>query len=88
MLISGGSQGYTGSQSWDRGREMAQCGGVDGGWAGGGLAGAGHLLSHSPDQDEIEIPEITDLSRRQLVRTSKRRFSFRISNEERQQQRK
>ncbi|KYO40848.1 hypothetical protein Y1Q_0013264 [Alligator mississippiensis] len=47
-----------------------------------------YLRNQAADQDEIEIPEITDLSRRQLVRTSKRRFSFRISNEERQQQRK
>ncbi|XP_025070708.1 serine/threonine-protein kinase MRCK gamma [Alligator sinensis] len=47
-----------------------------------------YLRNQAADQDEIKIPEITDLSRRQLVRTSKRRFSFRISNEERQQQRK
>ncbi|KAL8183909.1 UNVERIFIED_CONTAM: hypothetical protein K2H54_001008 [Gekko kuhli] len=48
-----------------------------------------YLRSKSLDQDEFEIPESTDNSRRHLVRTRhKRRFSFRISEEERQNQRR
>uniref|UniRef100_A0A6I8P8T1 Serine/threonine-protein kinase MRCK gamma n=1 Tax=Ornithorhynchus anatinus TaxID=9258 RepID=A0A6I8P8T1_ORNAN len=39
--------------------------------------------------DEFDIPDLTDNSRRQLLRTkSKRRFSFRVSEEQRQQQRR
>ncbi|XP_015266277.1 PREDICTED: serine/threonine-protein kinase MRCK gamma [Gekko japonicus] len=48
-----------------------------------------YLRNKSLDQDEFEIPETTDNSRRHLVRTRhKRRFSFRISEEERQNQRR
>uniref|UniRef100_A0A8D0HIL4 non-specific serine/threonine protein kinase n=1 Tax=Sphenodon punctatus TaxID=8508 RepID=A0A8D0HIL4_SPHPU len=48
-----------------------------------------YLRNKAADQDEFDVPETTDNSRRQLVRTKhKRRFSFRISEEERQQQRR
>ncbi|XP_054846655.1 serine/threonine-protein kinase MRCK gamma isoform X2 [Eublepharis macularius] len=48
-----------------------------------------YLRNKAADQDEFEIPEMTDNSRRHLVRTRhKRRFSFRISEEERQHQRR
>ncbi|XP_061462405.1 serine/threonine-protein kinase MRCK gamma isoform X2 [Rhineura floridana] len=48
-----------------------------------------YLRSKAADQDEFEIPQMTDNSRRHLVRTRhKRRFSFRISEEERQHQRR
>ena len=47
-------------------------------------------LSASPaDTDEFDIPNLTDNSRRQLFRTkSKRRFFFRVSEEQLQQQRR
>ncbi|TFK12061.1 microsomal triglyceride transfer protein large subunit-like [Platysternon megacephalum] len=48
-----------------------------------------YLRNKSADQDEFTVPETTDNTRRQLVRTkNKRKFSFRISAEERQQQRR
>uniref|UniRef100_A0A8C8SS32 non-specific serine/threonine protein kinase n=1 Tax=Pelusios castaneus TaxID=367368 RepID=A0A8C8SS32_9SAUR len=48
-----------------------------------------YVRNKSADQDEFNVPETTDNSRRQLVRTkNKRKFSFRISAEERQQQRR
>ncbi|XP_053892106.1 serine/threonine-protein kinase MRCK gamma isoform X1 [Malaclemys terrapin pileata] len=48
-----------------------------------------YLRNKSADQDEFNVPETTDNTRRQLVRTkNKRKFSFRISAEERQQQRR
>uniref|UniRef100_A0A8C4VXN6 non-specific serine/threonine protein kinase n=1 Tax=Gopherus evgoodei TaxID=1825980 RepID=A0A8C4VXN6_9SAUR len=44
---------------------------------------------YAPDKDEFNVPETTDNTRRQLVRTkNKRKFSFRISAEEWQQQRR
>lgn len=47
-------------------------------------------LSASPtEKDEFNIPDLTDNSRRQLFRTkSKRHFFFRVSEEQRQQQRR
>lgn len=47
-------------------------------------------LSAAPaDKDEFDIPNLTDNSRRQLFRTkSKRRFFFRVSEEQLQQQRR
>ncbi|XP_060106222.1 serine/threonine-protein kinase MRCK gamma [Heteronotia binoei] len=48
-----------------------------------------YLRNKALDQDDFDIPELTDNSRRHLVRTRhKRRFSFRISEEERQHQRR
>ncbi|KAM6435358.1 serine/threonine-protein kinase MRCK gamma [Liasis olivaceus] len=48
-----------------------------------------YLRNKGADQDELEIPQTTDNSRRYLMRTRhKRRFSFRISEEERQHQRR
>uniref|UniRef100_K7G3M3 non-specific serine/threonine protein kinase n=1 Tax=Pelodiscus sinensis TaxID=13735 RepID=K7G3M3_PELSI len=48
-----------------------------------------YLKNKSADQDEFNVPETTDNTRRQLMRTkNKRKFSFRISAEERQQQRR
>eukprot|EP00079_Xenopus_tropicalis_P012122 XP_002938754.2 PREDICTED: serine/threonine-protein kinase MRCK gamma [Xenopus tropicalis] len=48
-----------------------------------------YLRNKLADQDEFNVPETSDNSRRQMVRTkSKRHFSFRISDEERQQQRR
>ncbi|KAM9302185.1 serine/threonine-protein kinase MRCK gamma, partial [Gastrophryne carolinensis] len=48
-----------------------------------------YLRNTLTDQDEFEVPETSDNSRRQLLKTkSKRHFSFRISDEERQQQRR
>nr|XP_020670749.1 serine/threonine-protein kinase MRCK gamma [Pogona vitticeps] len=48
-----------------------------------------YLRNKAADQDEFEIPQTTDNSRRHLMRTRhKRRFSFRISEEERQLQRR
>ncbi|XP_073514703.1 serine/threonine-protein kinase MRCK gamma [Phyllobates terribilis] len=48
-----------------------------------------YLRNKLSDQDEFDVPETSDNSRRQLVKTkSKRHFSFRISDEERQQQRR
>ncbi|XP_075043889.1 serine/threonine-protein kinase MRCK gamma [Mixophyes fleayi] len=48
-----------------------------------------YLRNKLADQDEFEVPETSDNSRRQLLKTkSKRHFSFRISDEERQQQRR
>nr|XP_004656516.2 serine/threonine-protein kinase MRCK gamma isoform X1 [Jaculus jaculus] len=45
-----------------------------------------HLLA---EKDEFDIPDLTDNSRRQLFRTkSKRRFFFRVSEDQRQQQRR
>ncbi|XP_042296815.1 serine/threonine-protein kinase MRCK gamma isoform X2 [Sceloporus undulatus] len=48
-----------------------------------------YLRNKAADQDEFEIPQMTDNSRRHLMRTRhKRRFSFRITEEERQLQRR
>ncbi|KAM3919826.1 serine/threonine-protein kinase MRCK gamma isoform 2-T2 [Leptodactylus fuscus] len=48
-----------------------------------------YLRNKLADQDEFEVPETSDNSRKQLLKTkSKRHFSFRISDEERQQQRR
>uniref|UniRef100_A0A6I8PR02 non-specific serine/threonine protein kinase n=1 Tax=Ornithorhynchus anatinus TaxID=9258 RepID=A0A6I8PR02_ORNAN len=48
-----------------------------------------HPHSLPAEKDEFDIPDLTDNSRRQLLRTkSKRRFSFRVSEEQRQQQRR
>ncbi|XP_063002367.1 serine/threonine-protein kinase MRCK gamma [Elgaria multicarinata webbii] len=48
-----------------------------------------YLRNKTADQDEFEIPQTTDNSRRHLMRTRhKRRFSFRITEEERQHQRR
>ncbi|XP_063800882.1 serine/threonine-protein kinase MRCK gamma isoform X2 [Pseudophryne corroboree] len=48
-----------------------------------------YIRNKLADQDEFEVPETSDNSRRQLLKTkSKRHFSFRISDEERQQQRR
>ncbi|XP_058016012.1 serine/threonine-protein kinase MRCK gamma [Ahaetulla prasina] len=48
-----------------------------------------YLRNKGADQDEFEIPQTTDNSRRYLMRTRhKRYFSFRISEEERQHQRR
>lgn len=48
-----------------------------------------YLRNRLADQDDFEVPETSDNSRRQLLKTkSKRHFSFRISDEERQQQRR
>ncbi|KAM4722098.1 serine/threonine-protein kinase MRCK gamma [Rhinophrynus dorsalis] len=48
-----------------------------------------YLRNKLADHDEFEVPETSDNSRRQMLRTkSKRHFSFRISDEERQQQRR
>ncbi|XP_007942989.1 serine/threonine-protein kinase MRCK gamma, partial [Orycteropus afer afer] len=48
-----------------------------------------YLRNRLAEKDEFDIPDLTDNSRRQLVRTkSKRRFFFRVSEEQRQQQRR
>ncbi|XP_058382474.1 serine/threonine-protein kinase MRCK gamma isoform X5 [Diceros bicornis minor] len=48
-----------------------------------------YLRNRLAEKDEFDIPDLTDNSRRQLFRTkSKRRFSFRVSEEQRQQQRR
>ncbi|XP_026543334.1 serine/threonine-protein kinase MRCK gamma [Notechis scutatus] len=48
-----------------------------------------YLRNKGADQDEFEIPQTTDNSRRYLMRTRhKRCFSFRITEEERQHQRR
>ncbi|XP_071974358.1 serine/threonine-protein kinase MRCK alpha-like [Engystomops pustulosus] len=48
-----------------------------------------YLRNTLADQDEFEVPETSDNSRKQLLKTkSKRHFSFRISDEERLQQRR
>uniref|UniRef100_A0A8D2LB78 Non-specific serine/threonine protein kinase n=1 Tax=Varanus komodoensis TaxID=61221 RepID=A0A8D2LB78_VARKO len=48
-----------------------------------------YLRNKAAGKDEFDVPQTTDNSRRHLVRTRhKRRFSFRISEEERQQQRR
>uniref|UniRef100_G1PRX8 Serine/threonine-protein kinase MRCK gamma n=1 Tax=Myotis lucifugus TaxID=59463 RepID=G1PRX8_MYOLU len=48
-----------------------------------------YLRNRLAEKDEFNIPDLTDNSRRQLVRTkSKRRFFFRVSDEQRQQQRR
>ncbi|XP_028916811.1 serine/threonine-protein kinase MRCK gamma isoform X1 [Ornithorhynchus anatinus] len=48
-----------------------------------------YLRNRLAEKDEFDIPDLTDNSRRQLLRTkSKRRFSFRVSEEQRQQQRR
>ncbi|XP_029466913.1 serine/threonine-protein kinase MRCK gamma isoform X2 [Rhinatrema bivittatum] len=48
-----------------------------------------YLRNKFAEKDEFRIPETTDNSRRQMWRTkNKRRFSFRISEEERLQQRR
>lgn len=47
------------------------------------------LSASSTEKDEFDIPDLTDNSRRQLFRTkSKRHFSFRVSEEQRQQRRR
>ncbi|KAF5923873.1 hypothetical protein HPG69_011920 [Diceros bicornis minor] len=53
------------------------------------LYGTEKLSASRTEKDEFDIPDLTDNSRRQLFRTkSKRRFSFRVSEEQRQQQRR
>eukprot|EP00069_Balaena_mysticetus_P016857 bmy_10190T0 len=48
-----------------------------------------YLRNPLADKDEFDIPNLTDNSRRQLFRTkSKRRFFFRVSEEQLQQQRR
>ncbi|KAM8938611.1 serine/threonine-protein kinase MRCK gamma isoform 2-T2 [Pelodytes ibericus] len=48
-----------------------------------------YLRNKLADHDEFNVPETSDNSRRQLLKTkSKRHFSFRITDEERQQQRR
>ncbi|XP_013369426.1 PREDICTED: serine/threonine-protein kinase MRCK gamma isoform X2 [Chinchilla lanigera] len=48
-----------------------------------------YLRNRLAEKDEFDIPDLTDNSRRQLFRTkSKRRFFFRVSDEQRQQQRR
>uniref|UniRef100_A0A4X2K3W4 Serine/threonine-protein kinase MRCK gamma n=1 Tax=Vombatus ursinus TaxID=29139 RepID=A0A4X2K3W4_VOMUR len=48
-----------------------------------------YLRNRLAEKDEFDIPDLTDNSRRQLFRTkSKRRFYFRVSEEQRQQQRR
>ncbi|KAG8438071.1 hypothetical protein GDO86_008671 [Hymenochirus boettgeri] len=48
-----------------------------------------YLRNKLVDQDEFNVPETSDNSRRQMLRTkSKRHFSFRTTDEERQQQRR
>ncbi|CAH2325272.1 serine threonine- kinase MRCK gamma [Pelobates cultripes] len=48
-----------------------------------------YLHNKLADHDEFDVPETSDNSRRQMLKTkSKRHFSFRISDEERQQQRR
>ncbi|XP_018409819.1 PREDICTED: serine/threonine-protein kinase MRCK gamma [Nanorana parkeri] len=48
-----------------------------------------YLRNKLADQDEFEVPETSDNSGRQLLKTkSKRHFSFRTTDEERQQQRR
>ncbi|XP_053305389.1 serine/threonine-protein kinase MRCK gamma [Spea bombifrons] len=48
-----------------------------------------YLRNKLDDHDEFDVPETSDNSRRQMLKTkSKRHFSFRISDEERQQQRR
>ncbi|KAM4617390.1 serine/threonine-protein kinase MRCK alpha-like [Discoglossus pictus] len=48
-----------------------------------------YLRNKLADHDEFDVPETSDNSGRQLLKTkSKRHFSFRISDEERQQQRR
>ncbi|XP_021120285.1 serine/threonine-protein kinase MRCK gamma isoform X3 [Heterocephalus glaber] len=47
-----------------------------------------YLRNRLAEKDEFDIPDLTDNSRRQLFRTrSKRRFFFRVSDEQRTQQR-
>ncbi|KAM6160906.1 serine/threonine-protein kinase MRCK gamma [Erethizon dorsatum] len=48
-----------------------------------------YLRNRLAEKDEFDIPDLTDNSRRQLFRTkSKRRFFFRVSDEQRLQQRR
>ncbi|XP_062952071.1 serine/threonine-protein kinase MRCK gamma [Cynocephalus volans] len=48
-----------------------------------------YLRNRLAEKDEFDIPDLTDNSRRQLFRTkSKRRFSFRVSEEQQKQQRR
>ncbi|XP_020823967.1 LOW QUALITY PROTEIN: serine/threonine-protein kinase MRCK gamma [Phascolarctos cinereus] len=48
-----------------------------------------YLRNRLAEKDEFDIPDLTDNSRRQLFRTkSRRRFYFRVSEEQRQQQRR
>ncbi|XP_048217135.1 serine/threonine-protein kinase MRCK gamma isoform X3 [Perognathus longimembris pacificus] len=48
-----------------------------------------YLRNPLAEKDEFDIPDLTDNSRRQLFRTkSKRHFFFRVSEEQRQQQRR
>ncbi|XP_045153113.1 serine/threonine-protein kinase MRCK gamma [Echinops telfairi] len=48
-----------------------------------------YLRNRLAEKDEFDIPDLTDNSRRQLFRTkSKRRFFFRVSEAQRQQQRR
>lgn len=54
-----------------------------------GLVSTAPLSASPAEKDEFNIPDLTDNSRRQLFRTkSKRRFFFRVSDEQRQQQRR
>lgn len=48
------------------------------------------IMSSVTEGDELVVPETSDNSRKQMVRsmTSKRRFSFRVPEEERLQQRR
>lgn len=48
------------------------------------------IMSSVAEGDELVVPETSDNSRKQMVRsmTSKRRFSFRVPEEERLQQRR
>ncbi|XP_073739610.1 serine/threonine-protein kinase MRCK gamma isoform X6 [Callorhinus ursinus] len=48
-----------------------------------------YLRNRLAEKDEFDIPDLTDNSRRQLLRTkSKRHFFFRVSEEQRQQRRR
>lgn len=54
-----------------------------------GLVRTAQLSASPTEKDEFDIPDLTDNSRRQLFRTkSKRRFFFRVSEEQKQQQRR
>lgn len=54
-----------------------------------GLVSSAQLSASPTEKDEFDIPDLTDNSRRQLFRTkSKRHFFFRVSEEQRQQQRR
>lgn len=54
-----------------------------------GLVSTAQLSASPTEKDEFNIPDLTDNSRRQLVRTkSKRRLFFRVSDEQRLLQRR